>query len=38
VAALAKDDLDAVKAVVTARRAELKDAADTEPTLPEADQ
>jgi hypothetical protein len=31
-------ELDAVKAVVTARRAELKDAADVEPTLPGADQ
>jgi len=37
-AGLTGDELDAVKAVVTARRAELKEAADTEPTLPGADQ
>jgi len=37
-AGLIGDELDAVKAVVTARRAELKEAADTEPTLPGAEQ
>jgi hypothetical protein len=37
-AGLVGDELDAVKAVVTARRAELKEQADAEPTLPEADQ
>ena len=37
-AGLTGDELDAVKAVVTARRAELKEAAETEPTLPGADQ
>ena len=37
-AGLTGDELDAVKAVVTARRAELKETADVEPTLPGADQ
>jgi len=34
-AGLTGDELDAVKAVVTARRAELKEAATVEPTLPD---